>query len=170
MRETAPASEGDVMPAKESVRRKSTVRFRLWHLLVLMLLLSPPLAWYANRMHYVRSETQAIAGDWVMVDEQGQPVTDVAGATLHFRLRPGDFVVYPRSDPRKIDFQGAQGRRGRSTAGKMACYTSSNRQMASHGPRPLPIRSATLKERRLHPWMSRGTPTFCNERRSDLAH
>jgi hypothetical protein len=65
------------------------------------------LGWDGYRRYAIHTETQALAGDWIMVDDQGTPLTKANGTPL--RVSFEHFAVDPLAKPRALDFQLANG-------------------------------------------------------------
>lgn len=67
------------------------------------------LGWYGYRLAYVQSESRAIAGAWLMVDEHGNAVTESTGAPFRVTLNRDEFTINPYAEPRQIDIYTTKG-------------------------------------------------------------
>jgi len=85
------------------------VRCRRWHLLVAVTAAVLLLGWFTYRLAYVQYEAQAVAGDWVMVNENGDPVYDASGNLFHVTFSRDGFTIRPFAKPRQIDFHTPSG-------------------------------------------------------------
>jgi hypothetical protein len=81
------------------------IRYRLWHIFALLTVIAVLLAWYGSRMAYIQSETRAIAGEWILIDDSGTPVVDASGSVIRITFNRNDFTVNPYAQPKQIDFR-----------------------------------------------------------------
>lgn len=80
------------------------VRYRLWHLFIVVTVAAVLFGWYAYRIAYIQAEARAIVGDWVMVDQDGNTYLDASGEPFGISISPDEFVINPFTEPKRIDF------------------------------------------------------------------